>query len=51
MSKPVDKLREKLLKRLRYNRVPAQQIAIELHDYDYQTKNFLPFENKSLTNE
>jgi hypothetical protein len=49
--KKVDKLREKLIKRLRHHRVPAQQVAIELHDYDFQTRNFKPFENKSLTNE
>lgn len=44
--KPVDKLRERFIKQLRYRRTPANIIAIELHDFDFQKKNFKPFQGE-----
>ncbi len=35
-----DPLREKLVKQLKARRVHPQMRVVELHDYDYQKRNF-----------
>lgn len=35
-----DKLRRRFVKSLRRQRISPQEMAVELHDYDFQKKHF-----------